>query len=59
MNDLLLKLDESGRLNEMRKRWLEDGMFFPRRASLEGLPFDVEKMASHHIQGTCRIKTRS
>ncbi len=59
VNDLLLKLDESGRLGEMRTRWLEEEYAFPRRASLEGLPFDVEKMASHYIQGTCRIKPRS
>ncbi len=56
VNDLLLKLDESGRLHEMRKRWLEEEYAFPRRASLEGLPFDVEKMAAHYTQGTCRIK---
>lgn len=56
LNDLLLKLDESGRLQQMRTRWLEEDYAFPRRASLEGLPFDVEKMAAHYIQGTCRLK---
>lgn len=55
LNDLLLKLDESGRLREMRARWLDEDYAFPRRASLEGLPFDVEKMAAHYIQGTCRL----
>ncbi len=59
VNDLLLKLDESGRLNDMRTRWLDEDYAFPRRASLEGLPFDVEKMASHYIQGTCRIRPGS
>lgn len=59
VNDLLLKLDESGRLQEMRKRWLDEDYAFPRRASLEGLPFDVEKMAAHYTQGTCRIKRES
>ncbi|CAE6772760.1 MAG: transporter substrate-binding domain-containing protein [Nitrospira sp.] len=56
LNDLLLKLDESGRLREMRVRWLDEDYAFPRRASLEGLPFDVEKMAAHYVQGTCRLK---
>ena len=59
VNDLLLQLDESGRLHEMRKRWLEEEYAFPRRASLEGLPFDVEKMAAHYMQGTCRINPGS
>lgn len=58
-NDLLLKLDESGRLQRMRTRWLDEAYAFPRRASLEGLPFDVEKMAAHYTQGTCRIKPES
>ena len=56
VNDLLLKLDESGRLREMRTRWLDEAYAFPRRASLEGLPFDVEKMAAHYVQGTCRLR---
>jgi ABC-type amino acid transport substrate-binding protein len=56
VNDLLLKLDESGRLRDMRTRWIEEEYAFPRRASLEGLPFDVEKMAAHYVQGTCHIK---
>lgn len=56
LNDLLLKLDESGRLREMRTRWLDEEYAFPRRASLEGLSFDVEQMAAHYAQGTCRLK---
>lgn len=56
VNDLLLKLDESGRLRDMRTRWLDEEYAFPRRASLEGLPFDVEKMAAHYVQGTCRLR---
>ncbi len=59
LNDLLLKLDESGRLREMRTRWMDADYAFPRRASLEGLPFDVEKMAAHYVQGTCRTKSGS
>jgi len=57
VNDLLLQLDESGRLHDMRKRWLEEEYAFPRRASLEGLPFDIERMAAHYAQGTCRMKS--
>ena len=56
LNDLLLKLDESGRLREMRTRWLDEEFAFPRRASLEGLSFVVEQMAAHYVQGTCRLK---
>ena len=56
VNDLLLKLEESGRLQDMRIRWLEEEYAFPRRASLEGLPFDVENMAAHYTQGGCRRK---
>jgi ABC-type amino acid transport substrate-binding protein len=59
VNDLLLKLDESGRLQAMRSRWLDEDYAFPRRASLEGLPFDVEKMAAHYVQGSCRLKPGS
>lgn len=59
VNDLLLKLDESGRLRDMRTRWMDEEYAFPRRASLEGLPFDVEKMAAHYVQGTCRTKPGS
>ena len=56
LRDLLLKFDESGRLREMRTRWLDEEYAFPRRASLEGLSFDVERMAAHYAQGTCRLK---
>lgn len=59
LNDLLLKLDESGRLRDMRTRWLEEEYAFPRRASLEGLSFDVEQMATHYAQGACRLKPGS
>lgn len=56
VNNVLFKLDESGKLAEMRKRWLEESYAFPRRAAAEGLPFDVEKMVAHYDQGTCRVE---
>lgn len=55
VNNVLFKLDESGKLAAMRKRWLEESYAFPRRAAAEGLPFDVEKMVAHYDQGTCRV----
>jgi ABC-type amino acid transport substrate-binding protein len=54
VNNVIFRLDESGKLADMRKRWLEQQYAFPRRAALEGLPFDIEKMVTHYDQGTCR-----
>jgi polar amino acid transport system substrate-binding protein len=56
INNVLFKLDESGKLAEMRKRWLEESYAFPRRAAAEGLAFDVEKMVEHYDQGKCRVE---
>ncbi|MCE9537466.1 MAG: transporter substrate-binding domain-containing protein [Nitrospirae bacterium] len=55
LNDLLFRLDESGRLTDMRQRWLEDNYAYPRRAATEGLPFAAEKMPQHYDQGQCRL----
>ena len=55
LNDLLFRLDESGRLTEMRQRWLEENYAYPRRAATEGLPFAAEKMPQHYDQGQCRL----
>lgn len=54
VNDLLFQLNESGRLAEMRRRWLEEDYAYPRRAAKEGLPFAVEHMPQHYDQGQCR-----
>jgi len=54
VNQVLFQLGESGRLETMRKRWIEDTYAYPRRASTEGLPFDIPKMVQHYDQGTCR-----
>ncbi|BFU93542.1 MAG: hypothetical protein NTNFB02_02640 [Nitrospira sp.] len=59
INQVIFQLTESGRLQMMRQRWLEDTYAYPRRASTEGLPFDVPSMVAHYDQGTCReSKTR-
>jgi ABC-type amino acid transport substrate-binding protein len=55
LNDLLFRLDESGRLADMRRRWLEETYAYPRRAATEGLPFAAEKMPQHYDQGQCRL----
>ncbi len=54
VNQVLFQLAESGRLETMRKRWIKDEYAYPRRASAEGLPFDVPKMVQHYDQGACR-----
>lgn len=55
LNDLLFRLEESGRLADMRRRWLEEDYAYPRRAATEGLPFDAAKMPQHYDQGQCRL----
>lgn len=54
VNDVLFRLDESGRLAEMRRRWLEQDYAYPRRAAREGLPFAAENLPLHYDQGQCR-----
>lgn len=54
LNDLLFRLDESGRLADMRRRWLEENYAYPRRAATEGLAFAADKMPQHYDQGQCR-----
>lgn len=54
INDVILQLQESGRLEQMRHRWIDESYAYPRRASTEGLPFDVRKMPAHYAQGACR-----
>ncbi len=54
VNTVIFRLDESGQLERMRARWLDESYAFPRRAAVEGLPFDVEKMVAHYSQGECR-----
>lgn len=59
INDVIFQLRQTGRLDAMRRRWLEETYAYPRRAAAEGLPFDVAKMPAHYAQGTCRETSRS
>ncbi|HEX9742576.1 MAG TPA: transporter substrate-binding domain-containing protein [Nitrospiraceae bacterium] len=54
VNGVIFRLDESGQLERMRARWMDEPYAFPRRAAVEGLPFDVEKMVLQYSQGACR-----
>jgi ABC-type amino acid transport substrate-binding protein len=54
INSLLFQLEESGRLVEIRRRWLEEIYAYPRRAASEGLPFAAEGVVQHYNQGQCR-----
>jgi ABC-type amino acid transport substrate-binding protein len=58
IDNLLLKLEESGALTVLRARWLDELYAYPRRAATDGLPFDVEKMVSHYDQGSCKAAPR-
>ena len=55
LNNLLYRLEESGRLEQMRRRWLEEDYAPTRRATTEGLPFEVSKVPEHYDQGQCRL----
>ena len=57
LNNLLYRLEESGRLEQMRRRWLEEDYAPTRRAATEGLPFEVSKVPEHYDQGQCRLAT--
>jgi polar amino acid transport system substrate-binding protein len=57
LNNLLYRLEESGRLEQMRRRWLEEDYAPTRRATTEGLPFEVSKVPEHYDQGHCRFAT--
>jgi polar amino acid transport system substrate-binding protein len=57
LNNLLYRLEESGRLEHMRRRWLEEDYAPTRRAATEGLPFEVSKVPEHYDQGQCRFTT--
>jgi ABC-type amino acid transport substrate-binding protein len=55
LNNLLYRLEESGRLEQMRRRWLEEDYAPTRRATTEGLPFEVSKVPEHYDQGQCHL----
>lgn len=58
VSDLVFRMGESGRLEAMRRRWLEEHYAYPRRAAKEGLPFAAENMPQHYDQGRCRWAER-
>ncbi len=58
LNNLLFRLEESGRLNQMRTRWIEAEYAPTRRATTEGLPLEVTQVPDHYEQGQCRLAER-
>ena len=55
LNNLLFRLEESGRLKHMRRRWVEAEYAPTRRATTEGLPLEVTQVPEHYDQGHCRL----
>lgn len=55
LNNLLFRLEESGRLIQMRRRWIEAEYAPTRRATAEGLPLEVTQVPDHYDQGQCRL----
>lgn len=58
LNNLLYRLEETGRLAQMRNRWLEEDYAPTRRATDEGLPLEVSKVPDHYDQGQCQTAGR-
>lgn len=56
LNNLLYRLEESGRLARMRHRWLDEDYAPTRRAAAEGLPLEISKVPEHYDQGQCRAR---
>lgn len=54
LNNLIYQLEESGKLKHIRKRWTEEEYAPTRRATAEGLPFEISKVPAHYDQGQCR-----
>lgn len=55
LNNLLFRLEESGRLAQMRHRWIDEEYAPTRRATTEGLPLEVTQVPNHYDQGQCRL----
>lgn len=55
LNNLLFRLEESGRLKEMRTRWIDEEYAPARRATTEGLPLEVTQVPDHYDQEQCRL----
>ncbi len=55
LNNLLFRLEESGRLQQMRTRWIEAEYAPTRQATTEGLPLEVTQVPDQYNQGQCRL----
>ena len=55
LNNMLFRLEESGRLAQMRHRWIDEEYAPTRRATAEGLPLEVTQVPDHYDQGQCRL----
>ena len=55
LNNLLFHLEESGRLAQMRRRWINEEYAPTRRATTEGLPLEITQVPEHYDQGQCRL----
>ncbi len=55
LNNLLYRLEETGRLAQMRTRWFEEDYAPTRRATNEGLPLEISTVPEHYDQGQCRM----
>ncbi|MDH4153905.1 MAG: transporter substrate-binding domain-containing protein [Nitrospira sp.] len=55
LNNLLFRLEESGRLAQMRHRWIDEAYAPTRRATTEGLPLEVTQVPDHYDQGQCQL----
>ncbi|UVT16531.1 MAG: transporter substrate-binding domain-containing protein [Nitrospira sp.] len=53
LSNLLFRLEESGRLKHMSRRWVEAEYAPTRRATAEGLPLEVTQVPQHYDQGKC------
>lgn len=58
LNNTLFRLEQSGRLRQMRARWLDEDYAPAHRAAVEGLPLGVEQASDHADQGRCRVADR-
>lgn len=55
LSNVLFRLEESGRLKYMRRKWVDAEYAPTRRATTEGLPLEVTQVPQHYDQGQCRL----
>lgn len=54
VNNLLYRMEESGRLWQMRKRWIEEDYAPNRRAATEGLPLEASQVPQYQNPSRCQ-----